>query len=195
MDSGLFPMSVGADFLGGLCPRGRIFQRRYILTKKYIIDQDGEIIDEINGGDKIIRKKSTEYLKNTDVWNLESFFKGHIKEIVKLMSSLSTNEKAFLFSIIPYIGYNDCCLKFLNNKQINTEDFPRLTGLSRSVCYETINLLIKKDILYKGKNSHGRQYFINPWLFCKGQRINKVLKTMFENYRIKILGNVRWRDI
>ena len=59
---------------------------------------------------------------------------------------------------------------------------------------KVIRSLIDKDILYKGKNSKNVQYFVNPWLFCKGNRINKVLKTMFENYKIRTYG-VRWGEL
>jgi hypothetical protein len=69
-----------------------------------------------------------------------------------------------------------------------------ITGLSRGAVYDAINSLIRKDIIYKGRNSKNRQYFVNPWLFCKGNRINKVLKTMFKNYRIRVLGGVKWKD-
>jgi len=67
--------------------------------------------------------------------------------------------------------------------------------MSRGLLYETIKSLAKKDIIYRGKNSKNRQYFVNPWLFCKGNRINKVLKTMFKNYRIKILGGKQWKYV
>ena len=57
-----------------------------------------------------------------------------------------------------------------------------------------INGLIEKDILYKGRNSRNVQYFANPWLFCKGNRINKVLKTMFKNYEIRTMDKTKWKD-
>ena len=93
------------------------------------------------------------------------------------------------------MGYEDCCLKYPNGKDITTDNLADITGLSRSVIYSTIASLMKKDILYKGKNSNNRQYFINPWLFCKGNRINKVLKTMFKNYRVRVCGGVKWQDL
>jgi hypothetical protein len=54
--------------------------------------------------------------------------------------------------------------------------------------------LLKKDIIYRGKNSENNQWFVNPWLFSRGSTINKVLKTMFQNYHIRTKG-CRWKDL
>ena len=150
---------------------------------------------EMNEGDKIIRAKSLEYLNSTQEWKMEHFYKGHTLEIRKVMKELSTKEKAFLFSIATYIGYEDCCLKYDNGEIISTDDLVEISGMGRSTVFEVIASLMKNDIIYKGRNSKNRQYFINPWLFCKGNRINKVLRTMFRNYRVRVMGNCQWKNI
>jgi len=169
------------------------------LSKKvsYLVSTDtGEVTNEINEGDRvrITRKESLEYLSQFQEWRIEHFYKGHVDELRKL-TDLTTNEKAFLFSIATYVGYEDCCLKHPNGNDITPDDLLRITGLCKSILYDTINSLSKKDIIYKGNNSRNRQYFINPWLFCKGNRINRVLKTMFKNYRIRVLGGIKWDDV
>ena len=131
---------------------------------------------------------------NYEMWNLEVFYKGNVKEIQAIMKELNVYEKAFLYSIVPYIGYDDCCLKFNNGNELSFEKMVEISGISKGKLSETIKNLIDKDILYKGKNSKNTQYFVNPWLFCKGNRINKVLKTMFKHYKIRTLG-VRWREL
>jgi len=158
-------------------------------------EQTGEIVDEIHPGDRILRKESVEYLEHYQVWHLENYYKGHAPELKKIMPELNAYERAFLFTIATYVGYDDCCLKYPNGNDITSEDLVKLTGFSRDKVFETIGSLIKKDILYKGKNSKNRQYFINPWLFCKGNRINNVLKTMFKNYRIRVLGGMQWKNV
>ena len=157
--------------------------------------ETGEIIGELNEGDKILRKESVEKLEKTEEWKIENFYIGNIDEIQKWMQELSTIEKAFLFSIVPYISYDDCHLMYKNKKDIGTEDLVKISGLSRSKVYMVIKTLRQKDIIYKGENSKTKQYFINPWLFCKGNRLNKVLKTMFKNYKIRVLGNQKWSDL
>ena len=163
---------------------------------KAIVDLGtGEEVGFLNDGDKIIRKETLAYLNNTQEWKIEHFFKGHVGEINKWLKELSIHEKAFLFSIVPFISYEDCHLRYGNGIDIGTEDLVKVTGMPRRTVYATVKSLIKKDIIYRGRNSKNRQYFVNPWLFCKGSRINRVLKTMFKNYRIKVLGNVKWKDL
>jgi len=111
------------------------------------------------------------------------------------MDDLSQAEKAFLFSVVPCVSYDDCHLQTHDGKDVGTEDLVEITKLSRGLVYETIRTLIQKDILYRGKNSKNRQYFVNPWIFCRGNHINKVLKTMFKNYKIRILGGKAWKDV
>jgi hypothetical protein len=166
--------------------------------------QTGEVTTDLRQGDKIVRgtssdsyrrlknpKETEEFMK----WNLENFFKANIAEMRLWMDDLSQAEKAFLFSVAPYISFEDCHIRYGNGVNVGSEDLIKITGLSRGLAYQTIESLIQKDILYKGKNSRDRQFFVNPWLFCKGNRINKVLKTMFQNYKIRVLGGKKWKDV
>jgi hypothetical protein len=171
--------------------------------KGTIVSKEGEIIGELYAGDRIIRGKeeikkklSPEDKKNNlDIWKIEHFYKGNVNEIMLLIKDLSAYEKAFLFSVAPYIGFDDCCIKHANNKSADFEALISLTGISKGKLSEVINSLRTKDVIYKGLNSKGTQYFVNPWIFCKGSRINKVLKKMFENYQIRIFDKKRWKDI
>lgn len=158
---------------------------------------------EVYEGDRIIRKASIdaysrikEKNKQYQEWKMEHFFKGNTEELCKIMKSLDIYEKAFLFSIAPYIGYEDCCLKHPSNGiELKFDSLVEISGISKGKLSTVIASLVEKDILYKGKNSKNIQYFVNPWLFCKGNRINKVLKTMFKNYEIQVLESTKWKDL
>lgn len=155
----------------------------------------GEITNSLEPGDRIVKAKSVVYLQSINEWKIENFYKGNLLEIKNWMKDLSPHEKAILFTISPYVGYEDCCIRHDNGNMLTFDDVVELSGLSRSTVSGTLNSLIKKDILYRGKNSRERQYFMNPWLFCKGNRINKVLQTMFRNYKIRICGGSKWKDL
>lgn len=166
-----------------------------MLGKLVIDDETGEKLTELNPGDRIVRGKTVEYLRTTQEWKIENFFKGNLDEIKKLLKELSPNEKAILFTVSPYVGYDDCCLKHENNGHMLTFDIiVELSGLSRGAVSKALNDLQDKDILYKGENGKEKQYFVNPWIFAKGNRVNKVLKTMFRNYRIRVI-NKKWKDL
>lgn len=171
-----------------------------------VVDSNtGEIIDDLHPGDRIVRAESKKsyrkYTKNREStpeyekWDLDNFYRANVSELSLLMKELSQTEKAFLFSISTYVSFEDSHLIYRNGNDIGTEDLVKITGMSRATVYRTIDDLISKDVLYKGKNSRSRQYFVNPWLFSKGNRINKVLKTMFKNYEIRMLGNKKWKDL
>lgn len=130
-----------------------------------------------------------------DRWIVDTFYKGNVPELKAIMKELDTYEKALLYSVAPYIGYEDCCIRHTNGKELNVEDVAELSGMSRNKAFEVVKGLIEKDILYKGKNSKNVQYFVNPWLFSKGTRVNRVLKRMFKNYRIRTKNNVKWGEL
>jgi hypothetical protein len=173
-----------------------------------VINKHGEIGATIKQGDRIISGKSLEASRTKKIreyesiksgknqeWNLEHFFKGHIPEIRELMKTLSVYEKSFLFSIATYVGYEDCCLKHDNGVCLDFEELVDISGMSRGMLHKVLTDLKKADIIYKGTNSKGFQYFINPWIYCKGVRINVVLKTMFKNYHIRVMGGTVWGSI
>lgn len=157
--------------------------------------ETGEVLNELNEGDKakIIKKATLNYLETTQEWDIP-FSKCNHEELKKLILDLNTYERSLLFTLGIYVNYTDCCLKHSNDKELEWKFILKISGMSESQLSKTMNKLIKKDIIYKGKNSEGIQYFVNPWLFCKGNRINKVLQTMFKNYKIKVCQNVKWND-
>lgn len=174
---------------------------------KVINPNTNETVNYINKGDKIVRKSSIESFKNIKEqesketcvrWDMKEFYKTNVEEMQLISKELSQSEKAFLFSITPYVSFDDNLLQIGKGKKavdIGTEDLIEITGISRSTLYSTIELLASKDIIYRGKNSRNKQYYVNPWLFCKGNRINKVLKAMFKNYKIRCKSNTLWKDL
>jgi hypothetical protein len=147
---------------------------------RFLVDEGtGEVVTELNPGDRIVRKKSVEYLSEVKVWKIDHFYKGNLSEINKWMRDLTPNEKAILFTVSPHVGYEDCCLKKENGDMLAFGDIVELSCLSRGAVSQGINSLIGKDILYRGKNS-------------KGNRVNSVLKTMFRNYRVRVCQNIKW---
>ena len=173
---------------------GGILSKNREIRKVLIDTETGEEVI-LYEGDRITRKNSLDYLSDTEILGIDSFFKGNVEELKLLLPELSTTEKAFLISIAPYVGYSDCCLKHGNNIDMLPVHMEQIVGLSMRSIYSVLESLIKKDIVYKGKNSNGRQYFVNPLLFNKGARHNKVLRTMFKNYKVRSRGSIKWKDI
>lgn len=165
-------------------------------TKSYIIDPDtGEITDELKSGDRIVRGASLEHLRTTTEVKTKSFVRINTEELQGVLPELSNSERSAFTSLLPYISYKTCCLQSNAGDDINLKDIIEISGMSEITCAKAIDGLIKKDILYKGRNSKSNQYFVNPWIANKGQTVNKVLKQMFKNYRVHSLGGKRWGNI
>lgn len=178
-------------------------------NRLYIVNPNTNKVENyINKGDKIVRKSSIDAFRDIkeqeaieqgcDKWKMKEFYKTNIEEMKLVLKELSQSEKAFLASITPYISFDSNLLQVGSGrkaKDIGTEELVDITGMSRSTVYDTIDTLRKKDIVYRGENSRNRQYYINPWLYCKGNRINRVLKDMFKNYKVRSQGNVLWKDL
>ena len=149
---------------------------------RYIVDEGGEFVGELRDGDRILRKESVEKLEGQEPWSFRSFAVMNTDEMQKVVAELDRNEKAVFCVLIPYVQYATCLLAYSNGRCITSGDMAELTGFSRHTAEAALCGLVKKNILCKVRNSKEVQWYINPYLVCKGRVINKTLKTMFRNY-------------
>ena len=179
-------------------------------TGEYIEVNQNQRIEIFDEGDMHIKKASREsYKKNKEFienkkaeesdkymsWDLKHYSKVNTDELRLLLPELSKNERIVLFSLLPYVGYDDCLLKHMNGKELNIEGISKISSLSVSTVEKVVESLRHRDILYKGKNSRNVQYFINPWICSRGSKLSKVLKTMFQNYKIRMFDGIMWKDL
>ena len=166
------------------------------MSKRLVIDEDsGEVVNRLVEGDRILKAKSIEKLKNQDKWVTGSFSKINNEEMKLLTQLLTASECSVILKLIPYVSYNSCVIQHQNGKDINFDGIVKLCGMSYVTTMETVNSLVSKDILYKGRNSKGNQYFMNPWIAYRGNTINKVLFDMFKNYKVLSRGGKAWKEI
>lgn len=166
------------------------------MLRKAVVDtQTGEVINREGDRVRVIRKESLDAFNNKKVWGKEQFTKAYNSELRKVLPMLSKREKALLMSIAPYISYHDCHLEWSNGKDIDFNAIARISDYSRNTTKATLAELKSRDIIYEGENSQNDQWFVNPWLFSRGNTINKVLQTMFKNYKIQSKGGVRWEKL
>lgn len=190
-----------------------------------VVDENGEIKEEFKGkrivglehGDRVLRRASSEYLAKKIKQSKEraierikemqkdkatymncltdTFTKADTKEFKLLLGELNVYEKAFLLSVMPYVGYEDCAIKKDNGSPLSVKECAQISGMSERKAFEVISSLKDKCIIYKGKTGKETQYFMNPWLFSKGNKLNKVLKYMFRNYKVRCKGMKPWKDL
>lgn len=166
------------------------------MSNRLVVDEDtGKVVNTIFQGDRILRSKSVELLQTKDKWDTGSFSKVNDEELKLLTPTLTISERSVLWSLLPYVSYSSCLIQHTNGKDINFSGIVKLSGMSYNTVLSAVESLISKDVIYKGKNSRGNQFFINPWIAYKGNTINKVLFDMFKNYKILSKGNKAWKDI
>lgn len=157
---------------------------------KIMYTPEGEFAGNMYQGDKLVRKKTTDYLKDTvEIMKENDFVKGYTKSLLYLGKRLSTSEMNMVFYFLQYISYESGALKHPNGKLLTRSFIASDLKLSeRSVDRALQGLKTKKVIShnYIGKEV---QYFVNPWIFMKGKRINKTLYDMFKNSEWAKLNN------
>lgn len=182
-----------------------------------IIDENGEIKEEIyssrvvglNDGDRVVRKKSIEHFKRKKEKEEDKLFddggyinvvsdtftKVGIEELRCVLKELDVFEKAFVFGCVPYVGYEDCKIKYGNGIALNMKDFTRISGISERKLFNVISSLIEKHLLYKRKEKNKISYYINPWIVFRGIKLDSSLKDMFGEYEIRCKNMTKWKDL
>ena len=185
-----------------------------------IIDENGEIKEEIyssrvvglNDGDRIVRKNSIDHFRrkkeeeekkpcedfnDKEYINVvsDTFTKIGIEELRCVLKELDVFEKAFVFGCVPYVGYEDCKIKYGNGIALNMKDFTRISGISERKLFDVISSLIEKHLLYKRKEKNKISYYINPWIVFRGIKLDSSLKDMFGEYEIRCKNMTKWKDL
>lgn len=145
---------------------------------------DGEIVGEINPGDRIMRRESIKYLADTVEWGKgRPFIKVFADYFPRVMIGMSGGAVGIMHLLSTYIAYgsNLLCNRTTNNP-LNHQDIEEITNLSNKTVIKFMDELVKHKVVSRVKVGYGYQYYANPYIYCRGSRINKTLETMFQDY-------------
>ena len=150
---------------------------------KYIVNDNGEVIDVINdndvvvkmnNGDRIVRKTSIDYFKDT-----KEIKKRFIKVNDKAINLLNKYGK-YLCLLLKYVGYMDGVLRFNNGIYLTNKNISKIFGINERNTINILNDLIKEDVIHKHKNKNKNYYIFNPWIASKGKRVSIDLYNEFK---------------
>jgi DNA-binding transcriptional ArsR family regulator len=150
-----------------------------------VVRETGEITGSLNEGDRIIRKKSAEYLKSTiEILPDATYVKVFLKPL-SLLAEISTGpEMLMIFYLLQYLSYDSGILMHSNGKILTRSFIADAMGLSERQVDRTLDKLKEHEVLKKVLGARREATIImNPWLFMRGKRINKTLYEMFRNSR------------
>ena len=148
--------------------------------------ETGEIIDELEEGDCILRGRSKEKLQSLIQINKgKQYVKVYVDSFMKLPTdeSLSPSDMSVMFTLIPYIRYETGLIAYDNGKYINQEGVVSLSGLSEKTALCSVEKLVKKKILAKVRTGKEVKFYANPYIFMRGKMVNKTLHSIFASSR------------
>lgn len=165
----------------------KIKEEKVVVSK--IVSNDGEITNEIYEGDRIIRKETIDYFNETiEIGKGEKFYKVWECAKVELDDELLTGSQWRLLNMMGhYIQYQTCLLTFSNGVPLTLEHISQIMNMPERTTFRAIEGLVKKKIIGKFKIGHEIKYYMNPFIYMKGKRVNKTLISMF--------GKSKWAQL
>ena len=150
---------------------------------KYIVNENGEIIEVINSndvivkmskGDRVLRKPSIDYFKDT-----KEIKKRFIKVNDQAINILNKYGK-YICLLLKYVGYMDGILRFNNGIYLTNKNISKIFGVNERNTVNILNDLIKEDVIHKHKEKNRNYYTFNPWIASKGKRVSIDLYNEFK---------------
>lgn len=140
---------------------------------KYIVDESGEIIEEL-GRSKIIHESQLKYITETSQIKMP-FVKFNPKVIKELKNLKNT------LILLDYIDYKTNVLVYKNGKVIRkVKDLGKLLSTNEKVGYRKVNELLKDDVICKYREDGRTVFLFNPYIAHIGKRINKIVIEEFK---------------
>lgn len=156
----------------------------YIPNLVYVKEEKIRNCVELNEGDRVLRKKSIDFLKNTDeIQKTEMYVKFFLKSAsVLAREKLSSTEMSVCLELLQYVRYDTGYLAYENGNKLTLDDIKRRCDfISNTSIIRAIDELVDKKILAKVRTGKENNYLVNPYIFMRGARVNKTLSKTFEN--------------
>ena len=146
----------------------------------YVYNGNTGKIDKCFENGKIIVYDDNKICNKVEILKGESFTKVFDISMFELSRVLTGTEMLFVMYLSRFIEYESGKLSYSNGKSVNKYVLGK--HLSKSI--RSIEMLLKsleeKQVIHKCKQG-SIKYFVNPFLFMKGRKINKTLCEMFCN--------------
>ena len=149
-----------------------------IHRKVIDIDENGEICKEF-----ITAYDDSKVQVNQN----KNFIKVFTDELMKIRKKMNSTDIIVSTILMHFISYESGMLtKTGKNDErypLINEDIEKITGLSNKVIVKTMKKLVDIGVYARAKHKRSFKYFANPYIFMKGNSINRTLKDMFKEYQ------------
>lgn len=122
--------------------------------------------------------------------NLERWKRGYqytkvFSDTMRIVGKeLTPTECKVIMLLMSYIRYDSGMLATLKGNPITNDDIVKMVDMSLRTVSDVMTGLVTKKIFAKTRVGVCNQYFANPYIFLRGNYINKTLKAMFKNYKV-----------
>lgn len=155
-----------------------------------IVDENGVIVGYIGEGDRIIRRASVDAVRDTETWHPEPHFVKLFPKAMRELSRLKCGgmELQVVFAMVSCLSFKSGLVMHANGMPVTADWVAKITGISVNRVYSTIRELARKNIIVRVLNNNTRltEYYMNPYYFFKGDRINSTLVSMFADPKDRV---------
>lgn len=111
----------------------------------------------------------------------KSFTKSFNKKLEEIESiyGFDLTEKGIIYTLSSYINYEDNLLCHPNGNPLYRKDLEKVLSLGHNAVDKYMSSLIKKGVFAKVLIKRSVHYYMNPFIFYKGNRIDNTLLNMF----------------
>lgn len=170
---------------GGNINDFRVERMENRIARAFVVDpESGEVSTEIFEGDRIVRKRSTEYLDETIEFNRdEAFGKIYTDILPEVIEVLTPQECKLLLTLIQYLRKDSGVLKYKNGKPVTVDNIVNKSKTAKRTVERALAGLREKDILQSIKRPQGRFLLLNPYVVMNGRRIDRTCYDIFYRSR------------
>jgi len=154
-------------------------------STRIVVDSNtGNILGELDQGDRIIKKKVLEHLPDED--SRMSFANGEwgktystaLTKLVRL--NLTAAEYKTIILFLTLVRFGSGLIAYANYKPVNINTLGTELHLTHKTVVNTMQRLLDFRIISQSYSGKETLYFFNPYIYQKGRYINKTLFEMFK---------------
>lgn len=157
------------------------------MKKKVVLDiETGEILNELENGDRILKKKSIDYLKNTiDVKEMTKVYNLNFVKLYEsffdIIGELNASELRVCLELFLNTRYKSGIIAYENGNVINSSDIAKKVEIDVRSSQRILKSLCDKEIICREKIGKGYVYYMNPFICVRGSSAYKSLVDKFKN--------------
>lgn len=122
---------------------------------------------------------------NREVWRPEKYFAKFYMGLLDTIAEeygLSIEEYGIILLLSKYLNFESNLLCDEKGNPLRRKDLEEILGCGHNAVDKYMKLLVEKGVFAKTKVKNSTHYYMNPYIFYMGNRIDNTLVSIFKNY-------------